>query len=84
MLLKAISNLESPTQIKKLSDIQLLQDSLGGGFYGLVPDLMSNNDSMPIPNDFESIIKTALYLVDIQTSNINAILKTEYPDYWQA
>jgi len=79
MLLKNISKLESPAKIKQLSDIQLLQDSLGGSFYGLAPNLSSKSDSIPIPYDFDSLIKTALYLAEVRYSNLETISKTEYP-----
>ncbi len=79
MLLKNISKLDSPAKIKQLSDIQLLQDSLGGSFYGLAPNLSSKSDSIPIPYDFDSLIKTALYLAEVRYSNLETISKTEYP-----
>jgi len=82
ILLNAISQLESPLQINQLSEIQLLQDSLGGSFYGLAPNLSSNSDSIPVPYDFDSIINSALFLADIRSSNLEAISKTEYPIYF--
>jgi len=80
-LLLQLSKLNKPEDIKKLNVIEKQQSKRGGGFYGIVPDYFSNIDSIPIPNDFDNIIKTALYLTKIR-SKIYKIISNpdfEYP-----
>lgn len=74
-----ISNLENPESIKHLSDLQIIQDSLGGSFYGLAPPFPVNRDTIPIPNSFDNLIATVLFLTEIRKANYDAILQSEYP-----
>jgi hypothetical protein len=74
-----LSELENPNEIQNLSDIQTIQDSLGGSFYGLAPEFPSKKDTIPIPDNFDNLIAAGRFLSDIRKANYDAISKSAYP-----
>ncbi len=74
-----LSALEDPKDIKLLAEIQSVQDSLGGGFYGMAPVFPNNTDTIPVPYDFEKLISAGLFLAEFRKTIYEAIAKTEYP-----
>ncbi|MEJ2635195.1 MAG: hypothetical protein P8184_07865 [Calditrichia bacterium] len=78
-LLREISELHNPAQIKNLYGIQHLQKKLGGDFYGVIPDQLDTADTIPVPDNFGSLIRSALFLAQKRAGTLAAIEKTPYP-----
>jgi hypothetical protein len=78
-LLLNLSRLNTPEDIVGLFEIQSMQDALGGGFYGIAPELSEISDSIPIPSDFDKLISAGLFLAQFRISTYQAIANTGYP-----
>lgn len=78
-LFNQLSGLDNPADIIRLSELQSIQDSLGGNFYGMSPGFPENTDTIPIPYDFDRLVSTGLFLADLRQANYNSIADTEYP-----
>ena len=78
-LFRQLSNLDRPEEIGRIFDCQRLQDDWGGSFYGIIPEQVTEKDSIPIPTDFETLVKSALFLAEIRSDNYDAITNTGYP-----
>ncbi len=75
-----LSKLHRPEDIKGLSEIEKNQFNRGGGFYGIIPAYFSNPDTIPLPSDFDSIVKAALYFAKIRDKNFSIISDSNF-DY---
>lgn len=78
-LFRQLSDLNRPGEVRRLFDYQSLQNDLGGGFYGIIPEQITEKDSISVPTDFETLVETALFLAEIRSSNYDAITKTGFP-----
>jgi len=61
-----LSSLKNPSYITHLSKIETDQNKSGGGYYGYIPDYFKNPNKIPIPENFNSIIACADFLVNIR------------------
>ena len=74
------TKLEKPEDIKKLSNFQNEQVTLGAWVPGLLPDQFISEKQIPIPNNLDKIILLLWELTNQRERNINAIKKFEvYP-----
>lgn len=77
-LLEQLSRLSNPAEIQKLRSYQHLQEEWGAGFYGMLPEQLT--EEIPLPEDFPSLLKTALLLARVRARNREA-LKEVNPNY---
>lgn len=68
-----LSRLSSPGEIQGLLNYQKQQEEWGAGFYGMLPDYLSEAGEIPEPESFETIIQTALHLTRVREKNLRAI-----------
>jgi len=79
-LCNQFTKLEKPEDIKKLSNFQNEQVTLGAWVPGLLPDQFIYENQIPIPNNLDKIILLLWELTKQRERNINAIKKFEvYP-----
>jgi len=79
-LCNQFTKLEKPEDIKKLSNFQNEQVTLGAWVPGLLPDQFISEKQIPIPNNLDKIIFLLWELTKQRERNINAIKKFEvYP-----
>jgi len=74
-----LTHLNKPEDVLLLYEIQSIQDSLGGSFYGMAPAFTREKDTIPIPSDFDQLIATGLYLTQFRILTYQAIEQTGYP-----
>ena len=75
-LLRQLSNLDNPEEVKELFVLQKLQNDWGGSFYGAIPEQITEEDTIPVPTDFENLVRAALCLAEIHYRNYEAISNT--------
>ncbi len=75
-LLRQLSNLGKPEEVKRLFVLQKLQNDCGGSFYGAIPEQITEEDIIPVPTDFENLIRTAHFLAEIRCRNYDVISNT--------
>lgn len=75
-LLRQLSNLDNPEEVKELFVLQKLQNDWGGSFYGAIPEQIPEEDTIPVPTDFENLVRAALCLAEIHYRNYEAISNT--------
>lgn len=78
-LFEQLSGLSDPTEIQELRHYQRMQEEWGGSFYGMLPEQLVEED-IPVPDDFSSLLRTALLLAQVRARNLEA-LKQVNPDY---
>lgn len=78
-LFDQLLNLNNPEEIKNLRKYQALQIEWGGSFYGIIPDQINEEDDIPIPTNFENLLKATIYLANIRNRNYEAIRNTGFP-----
>jgi hypothetical protein len=72
-LLKQLSILQNQNDLRKFVEFKKLQVDLGGSFYGLLPDHFTDIDSIPTAQNFESLMETTCYLIQIREDNYTAL-----------
>ncbi len=77
-ILYQISLLEKPEYIEKLREIQEIQEKNGGGFFGLIPPVIGEDEIIPIPSNTEQI---AEFLIFCMTKRKNAYEIMKIADY---
>lgn len=77
-LFRQLLDMDSPEEIRRLFDYQRLQKDWGGSFYGIIPEQVTEKDSIPVPTDFETLVESALFLAEIRSNNYDAITNTGY------
>ena len=78
-LLTQISRLGDPNEVRRLADYQRRQEEWGGGFYGMLPDLLGGRE-LPVPVDLPSLVRAALLIARARNENLEALGKV-IPDY---
>lgn len=79
-LLTELARVRPPARLRELSDYGQRQLELGGGFYGMVPDQLTDPDSIPLPVDEPGRLAAALCLARQRDINIAALQKIN-PEY---
>jgi|GEM_PF-1505495 len=76
-LFKQLTALPKPVEIRRLAEIEALQEQWGGGFYGYVRAYFQDLDQIPIPNDFVSLVECALYLSKAKSEIKRVVTRTD-------
>jgi hypothetical protein len=79
-LLTELARVQPPERLRELSKYGQRQLDLGGGFYGMLPDQLTDPDSIPLPADEIGCIEAALGLAKQRSTNITALQQIN-PDY---
>jgi hypothetical protein len=79
-LLNELARVQPPERLHDLSKYGQRQLELGGGFYGMLPDQLTNPDSIPVPTDDAARLEAALRLAQQRSINLAALKKIN-PDY---
>jgi hypothetical protein len=82
-LLHELTRIQPPERLRELAGYGPRQLELGGGFYGMMPDQLSDPDSIPLPVDEEGRLQAALCLARQRQENRAALEKLN-PDYAQS
>jgi len=72
-LLTELARVQPPERLRELSGYGQRQLELGGGFYGMLPDQLTDPDSIPLPADEEGRIEAALCLARQRNVNLTAL-----------
>lgn len=78
-LLRQLSNLDNPEEVKELFVLQKLQNDWGRGFYGAIPKQIPEEDTIPVPTDFENLVRAALFFSKDTLSQLRS-----HQQYWMA
>ncbi|MCK4641010.1 MAG: hypothetical protein KAU06_06715 [Candidatus Marinimicrobia bacterium] len=73
-----LSSLKNPLDITHLSKIESDQNQSGGGYYGYIPDYFKNPDKIPVPENFNSIIACADFLVNTRKQIDKIIARSNF------
>jgi hypothetical protein len=79
-LIHELARIEPPEGIRELAGYSQHQLDLGGGFYGMMPDQLTEPDSIPVPVDAEGRLAAALCLARQRQENLAALAQLN-PDY---
>jgi hypothetical protein len=72
-LLTELARVQPPERLRELSHYGQRQLELGGGFYGMLPDQLTDPDTIPLPNDEEGKLEAALCLARQRSVNLTAL-----------
>lgn len=72
-LLSELSRVEPPERLRDLASYGQRQLELGGGFYGMLPDQLTDRDSIPIPKDAAGRLDAALHLARQRSTSLAAL-----------
>lgn len=78
-LLTEIERVQPYYAIRQLARIQQMQDRVGGGFCGWLPDQLINADEIPLPVDDAGVVETAVYLARLRQANLGALTEFGFP-----
>ncbi len=78
-LFEQLGRLDEPAEIRLLSGYRQMQEEWGGGFYGMLPDELGQEE-IPLPSRFPGCVRTALLLAQVRARNLAAIRRVN-PDY---
>jgi hypothetical protein len=80
-LLEELARIDPPRRIRELAKYGARQLELGGGFYGMLPEQLSDPDAIPLPVDDAGRMEAAVYLAQQRRTNIEAMteLDADYP-----
>ncbi len=70
-LLSQLQNFSSPADLRRLSELEKEQAQRGGGFFGIIPNYFTRADTLPLPDNFDHLIATALRLAQIREKNLH-------------
>ena len=73
-LLRCLVQLDPPERIHELKALEQTQDDLGAGFYGMLPQQIS--EDLPVPSDEAGLFATALALAKIRSTNLVTLEST--------
>ena len=78
-ILKQICSLDPPKRINDLHVLETEQKTCGAGFYGMLPDQVP--DELTVPNCVEAALDAAIQLAHVRESNLRAIREhvSQYP-----
>jgi len=79
-LLSELARIQPPERLRELASYGQRQLNLGGGFYGMLPEQLTDPDSIPVPSDAGERLEAALCLARQRKENL-AALKQLNPDY---
>ncbi|UCH82934.1 MAG: hypothetical protein JSW50_10710 [Candidatus Latescibacterota bacterium] len=79
-LLTELARVQPPERLHELSTYGQRQSELGGGFYGMLPDQLTNPDSIPLANDDAGRMAAALRLAQQRSVNLAAMQQIN-PNY---
>ncbi len=82
-LFRQLINLPQPQAILALRDIQSKQQELGGAFFGVIPEQISRDDTLPVPDDFRNLLRCAAFLAGKRQQALEAIAGTGYPLHFE-
>jgi len=78
-LLKEIQEIQPFYAIRQLARFQEMQNHVGGGFCGCLPDQLLNADEIPLPVDKAGAVETAVYLAHQRQTNLDALAELGFP-----
>jgi len=78
-LFLALSALEKPEEIAELRNLMAQQEAWGGGFHGLLPTPLPDEE-IPIPSDLSGLIRCAAVLAAARQANLTALAE-RIPSY---
>ena len=78
-LLNEIQRIQPFYAIRQLARFQEMQDHVGGGFCGCLPDQLMNADEIPLPVDKAGAVETAVYLARQRQANLDALAELGFP-----
>ena len=78
-LLSEIQRIQPYYAIRHLARFQQMQNSMGGGFCGCLPEQLLNADEIPLPVDKAGVVETATYLARQREVNLAALAELGFP-----
>ncbi len=78
-LLDEIRRVQPFYAIRQLARFQQMQDHVGGGFCGCLPNQLMNADEIPLPVDKAGALETAVYLARQRQANLDALAELGFP-----
>ncbi len=77
-IISQINYLEKPNDIAKLRKIQQIQEENGGGFFGLVPPVIAQEDRIPIPSNPEQIVSFLEFCATKRMAAYELLISADY------
>lgn len=78
-LMTEIQRVQPFYAIRHLARFQQMQNSMGGGFCGCLPEQLLNVDEIPLPVDKAGVVETATYLARQREANLAALAEFGFP-----